>query len=52
MGRKPMDSDATHELKPDDERQTAPEGTEIGKLSREKVLADFRRIVRVPAPKK
>jgi hypothetical protein len=47
-----MDSDATQNLKPGDERQTAPEGTEIGKLSRKKVFADFRRIVRVPAPKK
>jgi hypothetical protein len=43
-----MDDDATKNLRPEDERQDAPKGTKIGKLSREKVLGDFRRIVRAP----
>jgi len=47
-GRKPMDDDATRNLKPSDERQTASEGTRIGKLSRKKVFADFRKIVGAP----
>jgi hypothetical protein len=52
MGRKPMDSDATQNLKPEDTQQDAPEGTRIGKLSRKKVFADFRRIARVERPRK
>jgi len=42
--RKPTDDDATKNLRPDDERQTAPKGTKIGLLGRDKVLGDFRKI--------
>lgn len=44
MTRKPTDDDATKNLRPDDERQTAPKGTKIGLLGRDKVLGDFRKI--------
>lgn len=46
MPRKPTDDDATKNLRPEDERQTAPKGTKIGKLERGKVLGDFRKIAR------
>lgn len=45
-----MDTDATQNLKPEDAQQDAPKGTRIGKLSREKVFADFRRIAGVTKP--
>jgi len=45
MPRK-TETDATGNLKPEDERQDAPGGTKIGRLSRSKVLADFRKIAR------
>jgi hypothetical protein len=46
MARPPKDDDATQNLKPEDETQRAKAGTKIGKLSREKVLGDFRKIAR------
>lgn len=45
MPRK-TETDATKNLKPGDATQDAPEGTRIGLLRREKVLADFRKIAR------
>ena len=45
MGRKPLDNDATGNLKPGDETQDAPKGTKIGKLSRAKVFADFQKVI-------
>jgi hypothetical protein len=44
-GRPAISDDATRSLRPEDERQTAPKGTVVGKLDREKVLDDFRKIV-------
>ena len=44
-GRPEMDDDATKKLKPEDKTQKAREGTRIGLLSRNKVMADFKRIV-------
>jgi hypothetical protein len=41
-----MDDDATGNLKPEDETQTAKAGTRIGLLRKSKVMADFKRIVR------
>lgn len=46
MPRKPTDDDATKNLRPEDERQTAPKGTKIGKMNRLDVLADFRKIAK------
>jgi hypothetical protein len=46
MARPPIDDDATSKLKPEDKRQQAKEGTKIGKLPKEKVLGDFRKIAR------
>lgn len=43
-GRPPTDTDATKNLQPEDETQVAPKGTVVGKLDREKVLGDFRKI--------
>lgn len=45
-----MDEDATGNLKPDDETQTAKRGTRIGLLPKSKVMADFKRIVRGNKP--
>jgi hypothetical protein len=42
--RKPTDDDATKNLRPEDEQQTAPKGTKIGKLRRSEILADLRKI--------
>jgi hypothetical protein len=39
-----MDDDATGNLKPEDETQEAPEGTKIGLLPKEEVMADFEKI--------
>jgi hypothetical protein len=44
MARPKTDDDATKNLRPDDERQTAPKGTKIGKLKRDEILADLRKI--------
>jgi hypothetical protein len=44
MPRPPKDDDATRDLKPEDETQKAPKGTKIGKLSKDEVMADFRKI--------
>ena len=45
VGRKPISDDATSNLKASDETQVAPKGTKIGKLSREKVLGDFQKVI-------
>lgn len=41
-----MDEDATKSLRPEDETQTAREGTKIGLLPKKKVMADFKKIAR------
>ena len=46
MARPPQDDDATKNLKPEDETQTAPEGTKIGHLRKGDVLDAFRKIVK------
>jgi hypothetical protein len=46
MPRPPQDDDATKNLKPEDEVQEAKAGTKIGKLPKEEVLADFKKIAR------
>jgi len=46
MPRKPIDDDATKNLRPEDETQRAKEGTNVGLLANSKVLADFRKIAR------
>jgi hypothetical protein len=46
MARPKADQDATKNLKPKDKTQTAPEGTKIGLLKRNKVLGDFRKIAK------
>jgi hypothetical protein len=48
MARPPKDDDATQKLKPEDETQRAKEGTKIGLLQKDEVLADFKKIARVP----
>jgi hypothetical protein len=45
-----MDDDATGNLKPEDKTQTAKAGTRIGLLTKSKVMADFKRIVRGEKP--
>lgn len=45
-----MDDDATGNLKPEDETQRAKAGTRIGLLSKRKVLADFKKMVRGNKP--
>lgn len=50
MARPKTDDDATKKLKPADEAQEARAGTKIGLLRKDKVLADFRRIVRGKKP--
>lgn len=44
MARPPKDDDATQNLKPEDETQTAAKGTKVGKLRKDEVMADFRKI--------
>jgi hypothetical protein len=44
MARPPKDADATGKLKPEDETQDAPKGTKIGKLRKDEVMADFRKV--------
>ena len=46
MPRPPKDDDATKNLKPEDETQEARQGTKVGLLRKDKVLADFRKMVR------
>ena len=46
MARPKIEDDATKKLKPEDETQVAREGTKIGLLSRERIMADFRKIAR------
>ncbi len=48
MARPPKDDDATKNLKPEDETQRAKQGTKIGKLRKDEVMADFRKIARAP----
>jgi hypothetical protein len=45
-GRPPMDEDATKNLRPEDETQEAPEGTKVGLLRKDEVIAAFRKIAR------
>jgi hypothetical protein len=44
-GRPEMDDDATETLRPEDKTQEAKEGTKIGLLPKEEVMADFEKIV-------
>lgn len=46
MPRPPKDNDATQNLRPEDEAQRGKAGTKIGKLPKEEVMADFRKIAR------
>jgi hypothetical protein len=46
MARPKTDDDATKNLKPEDETQTAREGTKIGLLPKSKIMADFKKMVR------
>ena len=46
MARPKTDNDATTNLRPEDETQTAKSGTRIGLLRKSKVMADFKKIVR------
>jgi hypothetical protein len=45
MARPKTDDDATRNLRPEDETQEAKEGTKIGLLPEDEVMADFRKIV-------
>jgi hypothetical protein len=45
MPRPPTDNDATQNLRPEDETQDAKEGTKIGLLREDEVMADFKKIV-------
>lgn len=44
MPRPPKDEDATQNLHPEDKTQKAPKGTKIGKLPKDEVMADFRKV--------
>lgn len=46
MARPKTDSDATKNLKPEDETQVLPKGTKIGLLKKAQVLGDFRTIAK------
>lgn len=46
MPRPPQDDDATKNLRHEDETQRAKAGTKIGKLGKDEVLADFKKIAR------
>lgn len=46
MARPVKDDDATKDLKPEDEVQRAKAGTKIGKLRKDEVMADFKKIAR------
>jgi hypothetical protein len=46
MARPPKDDDATQNLRPEDKTQRAKGGTKIGKLPKDQVMADFRKIAR------
>lgn len=48
MPRPHQDDDATKNLKSEDETQRAKAGTKIGKLRKDEVMADFKKIARVP----
>ena len=45
MARPSKDDDATQKLKPEDKTQRAKQGTKIGLLPKEEVMAAFRKIV-------
>jgi hypothetical protein len=45
-GRPVTDDDATKNLRPEDETQEAKEGTKIGLLPKDEVMADFEKIAR------
>lgn len=44
MARPKTDDDATKNLRPEDETQEAKEGTKIGLLPKDEVMADFKKI--------
>lgn len=44
MARPPKDDDATQNLRPEDKTQEAPKGTRVGKLTKDEILADFRKV--------
>jgi len=46
VARPPQDDDATKKLRPEDETQTAPEGTKIGHLRKDEVLDTFRKLIK------
>jgi hypothetical protein len=46
MARPKTDDDATKNLRPEDETQEAKEGTKIGLLPKDEVMADFERIAK------
>jgi hypothetical protein len=46
MARPKINNDATKNLRPEDETQTAKAGTRIGLLRKSKVMGDFKKIVR------
>jgi hypothetical protein len=46
MARPPKDNDATKNLGPEDATQQAKQGTKIGLLRKEEVLAAFRKIAK------
>ena len=46
MARPPKDGDATQNLKPSDKTQRAKKGTKIGLLSKDEVMAVFRKIAK------
>lgn len=44
MARPPKDDDATQNLRDEDKTQKAVEGTKVGKLPKDEVMADFRKV--------
>ncbi len=44
MARPKTDDDATKALKPGDETQRAKQGTKIGLLPKDKIMADFKKV--------
>ena len=46
MARPPKDDDATKNLRPEDKTQRAKEGTKIGLLRKDEVMAVFRKVAR------
>ncbi len=46
VARPKTDDDATKNLRPEDETQEAKEGTKIGLLPKDEVMADFKRVAK------